>query len=144
MLVNKKGYYVLKVVLFFAFSKKESFSSKELSERLEISGKVIEQVLLFLKNKGILSSKRGPQGGYRLLVDVSAMTVMDIIVMTGTNLDVLPIESSRKKKVIDGILAGLEREVVDGITLKLNKVKIKDLVSIMKEKVTKKGLSYMI
>ncbi|MFC1644250.1 RrF2 family transcriptional regulator [Candidatus Omnitrophota bacterium] len=144
MLVNKKGYYVLKVVLFFAFSKKESFSSKELSERLEISEKVIEQVLLFLKNKGILSSKRGPQGGYKLLVDVSDMTVMDMIEMTGTNLDVLPIERSRKKKVIDGILGDMEREVMDGITSKLNKVRIKDLVSIMKEKVTEKGLSYMI
>ncbi|MFH1552468.1 MAG: Rrf2 family transcriptional regulator [Candidatus Omnitrophota bacterium] len=144
MLVNKKGYYVIKVVLFFAFSKKESFSSKELSERLEISEKVIEQVLLFLKNKGILSSKRGPQGGYKLLVDVSEMTVMDMIEMTGTNLDVLPIERSRKKKVIDGILGDMEREVMDGITSKLNKVRIKDLVSIMKEKVTEKGLSYMI
>ena len=88
MLIRRSGYYLLKAVLFFAFSKKESFSTKELSKRMGITEKVLEQVLLLLKNKGILASKRGPQGGYRLCCDVSGLTVMDILDMTGKPLDV--------------------------------------------------------
>ncbi len=39
-MVSKKGYYFIKVILFLAFSKKGSFSIKELSERLAISEKL--------------------------------------------------------------------------------------------------------
>lgn len=144
MFVGKKGYYFLKVILFLAFSKKESFLIKELSKRLEISEKVLEQVLLSLKNKGILSSKRGPQGGYWLSRDVSEMTVMEIIEMTGKNFDILPIEKRRRTNVMDEILSVISDKIEDELIAKLKEVKIRQLVGYMRKKVTEKGLSYMI
>ena len=99
-MIGKKGYYLLKVILFFAFSRKESFSVAELSKRLGISKKVLEQVLLFLKNRGLLSSKRGPGGGYRMITDVSGITVMEIIEMTGKKPEVMTIDPQRKGNVI--------------------------------------------
>jgi hypothetical protein len=38
----------------------------------------------------------------------------------------------------------VDENVHNGIVVKLKKLKIKDLVSLVKEKVTEKGLSYMI
>lgn len=144
MLIGKKEYYFLKVLLFFAFSKKESFPIKEISKRLDISEKVLEQVLLSLKNRGILSSKRGPRGGYRLLADVSGMTVMDILEMTGKKPGILPVDTGRKRKVIDTVLGDLAKDMESEITAKFKKLKLKDMVGLMKEKVTEKGLSYSI
>lgn len=144
MLITKKGYYFIKVVLFFAFSKKESFPIKEISKRLDVSEKILEQVLLSLKNMGMLSSKRGPQGGYWLSSDISNLTVMDLLDMAGKKLTVIPVDLGVKPKAIDAVLGELTEEMEEDLVLRLRKLKVKDLVSSMKEKVTKKGLSYMI
>jgi Rrf2 family protein len=144
MLVGKKGYYFIKVIVFFAFSKKESFPIREISKRLGISEKVLEQVLLSLKNKGILTSKRGPQGGYRLLAGVMDLTVLDIVKMAGQRIEILPIENIGKKQLIDSILSGMCRSVEEDIISELENVKIKDLVKGLKAEIGEKGLSYNI
>jgi len=142
-LIGKKGSYAIKVILFFAFSKKESFSIKEISDRLGIPEKVLEQVLLLLKNKGILASKRGPQGGYWLAADVSEMTLLDCLEITGQRIDIVPAGAGREK-LIDEVLAevgaSLQKDVMD----RMGGSKIKDMVILIGEKVTEKGLSYMI
>ncbi len=144
MLISKKGYYFLKAILFFAFSKKRSFSIKEISERLDISGKVLEHVLLSLKNKGILSSKRGPQGGYTLDAEVVGLTLADIFDMAGQKIEVLPAESGRRGHMIDEVLMSVELSLEKDIVTRFGKLKIKDLVKLMKEKIGEKGLSYVI
>jgi len=144
MLVSKKGYYFIKVILFFAFSKKGSFPIRELSERLDISEKILEQVLLALKNRGILSSKRGPQGGYWLSADVVDMTLMDIVGMTGKRPEIFPVDRDRKTRFIDEVLENVEKDVEKDVLKKLEEVRIRDLVAIIKERVTETGLNYII
>jgi len=143
MIISKQGYYLLKVVLLFAFSNKGSFSTKEISRRLEISEKILEQVLLNLKNEGLLSSKRGPNGGYTLIKDVSEMTVMDVIDLTGKKLSVIPVDVG-KNKIIDEIIKGISSDIKKSINEKVTKLKMRDLVTQMKKKITKKDLSYTI
>ena len=144
MLVSKKGYYFIKVILFFAFSKKEFFPIKELSKRLEISEKVLEQVLLSLKHKGLLSSRRGPQGGYWLSSDVREMTLMDIVNITEKKIGIFPIDTGRDSKVMDEILRGVDEKIEKDVFRKLEEIKVSDLVGILKEKVTETGLNYVI
>ncbi|NQT32175.1 MAG: Rrf2 family transcriptional regulator [Candidatus Omnitrophica bacterium] len=144
MLVGKKGYYLIKVIVFFAFSKKDSFSIKEISRRLNISEKVLEQVLLSLKNKGVLTSKRGPKGGYRLLARVLDLTVLDIVKMSGQRIEILPVENIGKKQIIDNVLSGMCRRVEGGIVSEFENIKIKNLVRSLKKEIGEKGLSYNI
>jgi Rrf2 family protein len=144
MLIGKKGYYFIKVVLFFAFSKKGSFSIKEISDRLDISVKVLEQVLLSLKNKGILASKRGPQGGYALSAEVKELTLTDVFDMAGQKVEVLPVDVTRRDHIIDEVLGDVDRTMEEEINARLKKVKIRDLVRSMKESIGEKGLNYMI
>lgn len=143
-MVSKKGYYFIKVILFLAFSKKGSFSIKELSERLAISEKVLEQVLLGLKNRGILSSKRGPQGGYWLSEDVDDMTLMDIVEMTGKKPEIFPGDRERATSFLDEVLETVEYNVGKDVLKTFEKVRIRDLVAIIKERVTETGLNYTI
>ncbi|MFC1548888.1 RrF2 family transcriptional regulator [Candidatus Omnitrophota bacterium] len=144
MLIEKKGYYYIKTVLFFAFSKKRSFSNKEISERLEISEKVMEQVLLALKNSGILQSKRGPQGGYRLALDISGLTLGDVLERTGQRIDILPHDVRGKKNPLDEVLSGAAALLKKGITKDLGKITIKSMRKRIKERVTETGLDYII
>jgi len=144
MLIGKTSYYILKVVLFFAFSKRNSFSIRDIAKRVGISEKVLEQVLLLLKNKGVLSSKRGPRGGYSLLVDLSEYTLLEVLYMSGRKLDVMPMDMGRKGKVIDEIIEDINLDVEVKIVEKFENIKIKDLLLSIREKVTENGLSYTI
>lgn len=143
-MLNKKTYYFLKVILFFEFSTKESFSIKEISERLDISEKVLEQVLLALKNNGILSSKRGPQGGYRLTADTTELTVLDIIDIGGKKLDIFPLADDYKGNIIDAILEEVNADIAEKLARELKEVHIRQLAELMCKRVTEKGLTYNI
>ncbi|MDP8299018.1 MAG: Rrf2 family transcriptional regulator [Candidatus Tantalella remota] len=144
MLIGKKGYYSLKVMLFFAFSGGESYSIKEVSERTGISPKVLEQILLVLKNGGLLSSKRGPNGGYRLAKDITGITVMDVMDGAGDSIGILPIEPGEGKEAIDEILDTTGGVLKDQIVTMLYGVKLTDLVEKIRRKVDNKELNYFI
>lgn len=144
MLIGKKGYYFIKVILFFAFSGKESFSIKEISGRLEISDKVLEQVLLSLKNAGFLMSKRGPRGGYWLTEDTLDFTLLDILDRTGQKMEVMHIERKERKNVIDEVLIDASLAVEKDISSVIGDITIGDLIDKMGKKITESKLDYII
>ena len=144
MLLGKRVYHAVKVVLFFAFSGKESYSIKEISVRIGISEKTLEQVLLSLKKGGVLSSKRGPQGGYWLTADISDMSLMDMVEISGESIEVMPQDHPGKKEVIDEVLMFMSREIADETKMKLEGIKIEHLVEKMENIVTDKGMTYFI
>lgn len=144
MLLSKKGYYYTKVLLFFTFSKKRSFSIKEISERLEISVKVLEQVLLFLKNKKILQSKRGPNGGYTLAADVLEISIADINEMSGKRFEIISFGNGETNKLIDKVIGDAGSSIQKTLFDAMSKVRIRDLVNDMNQKVTENGLNYVI
>jgi DNA-binding IscR family transcriptional regulator len=92
----------------------------------------------------MLFSKRGPQGGYTLDAEVAGLTLADIFEMAGQKVDVLPVESGREGHIIDDVLMGVELSMENDIVAKLGRLKVKDLLKKMKEKISEKGLSYMI
>lgn len=144
MLIGKKGYYFIKVILFFAFSGKESFSIKELSRRLEISDKVLEQVLLSLKKTGFLMSKRGPRGGYWLAGETLDLTILDILDRTGQKMEIMHIERKEKKNVIDEVLIDVSLRAEKEVSSVMNNITIRDLTNKMSKKITESELDYHI
>ena len=144
MLIGKKGYYFIKVILIFAFSENKSFSIREVSKRLGISEKVLEQVLLHLKHEGLLASKRGPNGGYWLAKDVSNMTLKDILKITSQKVNILPDDVVKKGELIDEVLNDAGDDIRNNVYGKLELLTVKKLVERMRGKVTEKGLVYNI
>jgi len=134
---------MIKVLIFFAFTEQKSLAIKEISKRLDISEKVLEQVLLLLKNKDILISKRGPGGGYRLSGSVSDMTIMDIIELTGQKMRIFP-KSDNKERIIDKVIQNEWNNIEMEINLKLCTLRISDLVRNMRAEIAKKELNYTI
>lgn len=70
MRLSKRGEYGLRAMIALADMQKQNpdvlVQVKELSARENISTKFLEQILLTLKNAGLLHSKMGVGGGYHL------------------------------------------------------------------------------
>ena len=83
MRLSKRGEYGLRAMITLAEPATHDSSPimlqiKEISQREQISPKVLEQILLTLKNAGLLHSKMGVGGGYYLARPASEITLGQI------------------------------------------------------------------
>jgi Rrf2 family protein len=83
MRLSKRGEYGLRAMIMLAGTPHENaplpvVQIKEISEREKISAKFLEQILLTLKNAGMLHSKMGVGGGYYLARPPSEITLGQI------------------------------------------------------------------
>lgn len=83
MRLSKRGEYGLRAMIMLAGTPHENaplpvVQIKEISEREKISPKFLEQILLTLKNAGLLHSKMGVGGGYYLARHPSEITLGQI------------------------------------------------------------------
>lgn len=83
MRLSKRGEYGLRAMITLAEpAPKNDFPAmmqiKEISQREQISPKFLEQILLTLKNAGLLHSKMGVGGGYYLARSASEITLGQI------------------------------------------------------------------
>src|SRR5438045_40070 len=77
-MITKKSKYGLKALLFLA-RHQELIHISELSKSENIPQKFLEGILVELKNKGLLFSKRGKDGGYKLIKAPGQITFWQII-----------------------------------------------------------------
>jgi len=80
MRLTTKGRYAVTAVLDLALHQNQGpVSLAAISERQQISLSYLEQLFAKLRRNNIVSSTRGPGGGYRLSGDVEDVSVSDII-----------------------------------------------------------------
>lgn len=80
MRLSKRGEYGLRAMMALAEPAPETdapamLQIKEISQREQISSKFLEQILLTLKNAGLLHSKMGVGGGYYLAKPANEITL---------------------------------------------------------------------
>ncbi len=83
MRLSKRGEYGLRAMIALAEPAKKDAAPqmmqiKEIAQREQISPKFLEQILLTLKNAGLLHSKMGVGGGYYLARSASEITLGQI------------------------------------------------------------------
>ena len=81
MRISAKGRYALAAVILMAhkYSSGEYITVISISEKLGISKIYLEQVFSLLKRGKVVTSVKGAQGGYRLSLAPSKMTVLDVL-----------------------------------------------------------------
>lgn len=80
MQISKKSDYAIRAVTILAtLAPGKTMQAQELAESGQIPIKFLEQILLVLKRSGILKSKRGVGGGYRLGRESRSISIADII-----------------------------------------------------------------
>jgi len=80
MKISTQGRYTVRCVLNVALrGRNVAVPISEISREEEISSNYIEQLFLKLKERGIMSSVRGRNGGYRLSRDTAEISIAEII-----------------------------------------------------------------
>ena len=91
MRITTKGRYALRAVYTLANSNKDKpVSIRELAETEDISPEFLEQIFFRLKKTGMISSTRGPGGGFRLNRAPKDITLYDILEAAGEGVEFTP------------------------------------------------------
>jgi len=79
MKLSTRGEYAVKAVHYLAMNHGRVVRIQEIAEAEFIPVKYLEQILLILKNTGLVSSKRGLKGGYYLAKEPEDITFGAVI-----------------------------------------------------------------
>lgn len=78
--LSNKGRYAVRALFDIAFyNEGRPTQVKDIAERQNIPPRFLEQIFQDLKRAGIVGSKRGPQGGYRLARPAGQIRLGDIV-----------------------------------------------------------------
>ncbi|MFP4115551.1 MAG: RrF2 family transcriptional regulator [Spirochaetota bacterium] len=91
MRVTTKGRYALRAITNLAMAGSDRpVPIKRIAGEEEISPEFLEQIFFKLKKAGIISSVRGPGGGFVLERDPAEISVKDIFEAVGEGLEITP------------------------------------------------------
>jgi len=80
MKLNMTSEYAIKVLSFMVQSDEQLFSSKKLSQELEIPYKYLTKIMSNLTKAGLLYSQRGRDGGVYINKDLEEITIKSILI----------------------------------------------------------------
>mgnify|MGYP002561049789 CR=1 FL=1 len=83
MMISTKGRYALQVMLDLAQQCPDAYISlHDISQRQAVSMKYLEAIVAMLNKAGMVESRRGKSGGYRLTRSPDQYTVAEILLLT--------------------------------------------------------------
>ncbi len=84
--LSTRGEYGVRAMIELGLSDGGSLTVQEISNQQNISAKYLEHLLALLKKAELVSSERGPRGGYRLSRPAREITLAEILVaLEGNN-----------------------------------------------------------
>jgi Rrf2 family protein len=132
MRISVKGRYALAAAVNIADRAERggNISASSIAEELNISKIYLEQVFAQLKKGGILSSVKGPKGGYRLANAPEQTTAWDVLTTIELSLTEKPEETvSGAAQSIESAITELIFDPLDqAIKESLSKVTMRDLL----------------
>ncbi|WP_158918206.1 Rrf2 family transcriptional regulator [Caulobacter sp. S45] len=105
MRLGTKGRYAVMAMTDLArHGRERAVCLAEIATRQEISLAYLEQLFASLRRRGLVSSVRGPGGGYRLAAEPSRISVAQVVLAVDE-----PLTATRCEKTERGCLGGGER-----------------------------------
>ena len=87
MKISASGEYAVRILVEIA-QNKNFVALKDVAQNLDISAKFAEKIVSSLTKGGVLESQRGQDGGYKLAKPSKAITVREVLELTG---DIKPV-----------------------------------------------------
>lgn len=79
-MISQKAKYALRALIELARAEPgEALQIADIAERQRIPRKFLEQILLDLKHRGLVMSKRGAHGGYALLKPAASISFTEVL-----------------------------------------------------------------
>ncbi len=133
MKLSSKGRYGVRAVFDVAFHNDgKATQIKDIAERQAIPARFLEQIFQDLKRAGIVTSKRGPRGGYQLAREPDVLTLGDVVRALEGPIDLVSPESGEIGESVDptslGVTEQAFREVGEAIDAALDAVTFAVLV----------------
>jgi Rrf2 family protein len=128
MQISKKTQYGLRAMIFLArkFKDKKDYSLKEISKSEGVSFDFLEKILSELEKKGLVKSKKGAYGGYRLARNPSSINAGQIVeVLEKTTTPVDCFLCGRAKKCAS---KNVWKKIETNINKTLKGIKLSDLI----------------
>ncbi len=144
MKLTTKGRYAVTAMLDLALhAQLEPVSLAEISTRQEISLSYLEQLFSRLRKSGLVSSTRGPGGGYRVARELSDVPVSEIIAAVNETVDATQCAGRENclshgrcltHDLWEGLSAQIE-EFLSGVSLQdlIDQHSVKEAVPVMQE-----------
>ena len=132
-LTTKGRYAVMAMADLASYANGKPISLTEISLRQNISLSYLEQLFLKLKNKNLVKSVRGSNGGYILVKSPSEIRLSNIIFAVNENVKTLSCKKDSKKgcnhKTMKCITHNLWDDLDNHINSFFEKIKLEDLVN---------------
>jgi Rrf2 family iron-sulfur cluster assembly transcriptional regulator len=134
MKLNTKGRYAVMAMADLAsYAKEKPVSLSEISLRQKISLSYLEQLFLKLKDRNLVKSSRGSNGGYTLVKPASEIKLSNIIYAVDENVKTLNCKKDSKKgcnhKTMKCITHNLWDDLDNHINSFFENKKLEDLVN---------------
>lgn len=114
MKLSKKAEYALRALVAMGREREgTNFSILDLASKEHIPLKFLEQILLALKNGGLLRSKRGVGGGYQLVTHPARITLGEVVALFDGPFDPLP---DAEHDALGQVFGGLRKQVTQWFT----------------------------
>jgi len=111
-MISQKAKYALRALAALARAEaKRPMLIAEIAEQQKIPKKFLEQILLDLKHRGLVVSKRGKEGGYLLLRPPHEITFGEVLRMIDGPIAPLPCLSQTAYRKCDDCLSEAECEI---------------------------------
>lgn len=136
MKLSKKAEYALRAVVAMARDTAgRTYSIQEIATSERIPLKFLEQILLVLKNGGILRSKRGVGGGYQLARPAKKISIGEIIQQVDGPAEPIPCSAVANKQaececgIMGACSLGQTLAVLrDDLNARLNSITVADVI----------------
>jgi Rrf2 family protein len=115
MKFSSKGLYGIQAIFDLAFHTEQGAAQiKDICERQAIPPRFLEQVFQDLRKAGIVTSKRGPRGGYQLASPPERIRLGDILRALEGPVQLLPV--ARSPELVASSSYGVTEQVFRGLS----------------------------
>ena len=133
MKISTKGRYGLRLMIELAKNfNKGPVLLKDVANNQSISLKYLEQIIILLKNSGLVISKRGKKGGYILTRSPEEITLNEIINVLEGEMNI--VDCVKFPEICDNSNSCLSKKIWDEINIKIENIlkshTLKDLIEI--------------
>lgn len=128
MRLSKRCQYGLKAAARLASRHGQGYvQSREVAEAEALPAKFLESILLAMRSAGLLESKVGMGGGYRLARDPGAIGVRDIIDAVNGSIEM--VEPGDPRAIGHQALLAVQARIDDAISQSLGRLTLADLLN---------------
>jgi Rrf2 family transcriptional regulator, iron-sulfur cluster assembly transcription factor len=128
-MLRKSGIQALKALLELAQAPAQWRSTQELAEAQQLPAAMVEQLLLRLRRAGLVESRRGRHGGYRLALPARQIVLSEVLAAAAAApTSAMGTQHDGDNKPSDQVTAALEKRLERSISQVLAQLTLEDLL----------------